>query len=334
MEDILNIKPNVVNPGVEGKFFLFYGEPSTRKTSVACLFPKSLLLATEVGYSLIPDVHAANIKSWPDFKDVVRQLKNADVQEAYKTIVIDTIGLLTDMCMKYTCDVKGIKELSEAPWGQGWAHFKKEFRTQINTIAQLGYGIVFIAHTDPKTKEDGTLKSAMPLMEKKPREAVIALVDFILYLQKEVADYNPDLVTVYAYSNLASNIETKTRARYLSPRFEFNFENLGKEVEQAIRKNAELTHTSVSGEGINLHKDSRMPFEELKADVLRIGAGLTFPGVDAEELSEAQIVTKNAAIEQLTTIMKGTRVSQATEHADYDKLLALREALIEVQENS
>jgi hypothetical protein len=325
--DLLNIKPNVVSKGVKGKYFLFYGEPSTRKTTVASMFPKSLLLATEIGYSLIPGVHAAPIKSWADFREVVRELKRPEVHEAYETIVIDTVGLLTDMCMKYVCDVGGVAELSEFPWGQGWTKFKKEFRTQLNTVAQLGYGIVLIAHSDvKKDNETGKIVSALPMMDKKPRESVIALVDFILYLNKEPKDGNPEEVTVYAYSKLA-DIETKTRARYLNPRFEFDFINLEKEVVKAIEiLEKELGSAVVTEEVVNHYAEKEsLSFDLLKEQVLALGQELTSETADAEK--------KTAATQEIVKIMKNTRVSQATQ-VDYDKLAALKEALIDIKEGA
>lgn len=319
--DLLSIKPNIVSKGVAGKYFLFYGEPSTRKTSVAAMFPKALLLATEIGYSFIPNVHAAPIKSWADFRDVVRQLKTPEVHEAYETIVIDTVGLLTDMCMKYICDINGVSELSEIMWGQGWAKFKKEFRTQLNTIAQLGYGIVLIAHSDAKKdSETGNITAALPMMDKKPREAVIALVDFILYLSKERADYDPNQITVYAYTQLDSAIETKTRARNMSPRFEFTFENLEREVTKAVEA---LDVSVITDKVINLHAiEDKIPFEQLREEVLSM-AGSLINHTDGD--------IQNMAKNQIVTIMKGVRVSEATSN-HYEQLAALREALIEIQE--
>lgn len=331
--DLLNIKPNVVSKSVAGKYFLFYGEPSTRKTSVAAMFPKPLLLATEIGYSLIPGVHAANIGSWVEFRDVVRQLKTPEVHAAYQTIVIDTVGLLTDMCMKFVCDKAGVQNLSDIKWGQGWTEFKKEFRTQLNTIAQLGYGIVLIAHSDTKKdNETGQITSALPMMDKKPRESVMALVDFMFYLQKEPSDNNKDLITVYAYSKLAT-IETKTRARHLNPRFEFNFENLQKEVVSAIEKAAaEAGLETVTEKVINHYASDGEPFEELKASTLKLAAELTFNGVDDATLTDAQREIKVEATNHILTIMKNVRVSLATA-ANYDQLATLKEALIELRDS-
>lgn len=326
--DLLSIQPNVVSKDVAGKYFLFYGDPSTRKTTVASHFPGALLLATEIGYSLIPGIHAVNIDSWSVFREVVRQLKRSEVKEKYQTIVIDTVGLLTDMAMRYICDVNGVKELSEMPWGSGWTSFKKEFRTQINTIAQLGYSIVFIAHSDTKRdNETGEIVSALPAMDKKPREAVIALVDFIMFLQKEPKDNNPEEITVYAYTQLPSTIESKTRARYLTPRFEFTFQNLEREIQHAIEVYEKEEGTEVADlvteKKINHHQTTRAAtFEQLKEEVL---------GVAKVLLTHSDPEVKGNATSIVSTIMKGIRISEANP-THYDQLQALKEALLDIQE--
>lgn len=322
--DLTNIQPNVVSKGVEGKFFLFYGDPSTRKTTVASKFPNSLLLATEIGYSLIPGVHAVNIDSWTTFRSIIRQLKTQEVKDIYKTIVIDTVGLLADMALKYICDINGVKELSEVPWGRGWGDFKKEFRTQVNYIAQLGYNIVFIAHSDTKRdQETGAITSAIPSIDKRPREAVIALVDFILFLQKEEREGRPGETTVYAYSQLPSIIETKTRARYLSPKFEFTFENLEQEVRAAVEKheNSEQNDNSLVTEDIVKHHTEIVPttsLEDLIDEVVELATKLF-----------ADETTAPSAQSSVASVMKGVRITEATEE-HYQQLLTLREALYDL----
>ena len=321
--NLLDIKPNVVSKGVEGKFFLFYGEPSTRKTTVATQFPKSLLLATEVGYSLIPNVHAVNITSWVVFREVLRELKRKEVMDVYNTIVIDTVGLLADMCQKYICDINGIKDLAELPWGKGWNDFKKEFRTQLNAIAQMGYAIVFIAHSEVKRDEkDNHIIAASPQLDKRPSEAVRALVDFTFFLLKEKKTENPDEVTVYAYSKLQSTIDTKSRARYLSERFEFNFENLQIEVAKAVQAYEDSQQGSTTDVVVNLHEEDKIPFETLKTAVMELATKLLATkerGIDTE------------AAGKIVDVMKDVRISQANE-SNYDQLEALQEVLLEISE--
>lgn len=320
MIDLLNITPNVVQTGLANKTFMFYGDPSTRKTTIASKFPKSLILATEIGYSLIPGVKAQPIKNWAEFINVIRELEREEVKEVYQTIVIDTVGLLTDMCSQYICQLNGIKELGELGYGKGWTLFKNEFRRRVNKIAQLGYGIVFISHAEVKRDDNGNIISALPQMEKRPRETVLALVDFILFLQKEAKDEDPSITTVYAYSDLPSKIETKTRARYLSKRFEFTYENLEKEVKIAVEKLTNDYGQDSISDNVTNFRETHDDFESLKEEIISI----------ASELIEKPVVGEKA--EQLiVNCMGGVPISEAPK-TYYDTFVSLKTALLELEE--
>lgn len=322
--DLLNLKPNVVSKGVEGKHFLFFGHPSTYKTTVACKFPDTLLLATEIGYSMIPGVLAYNISNWAQFRKVVRELKKPELKAKFKTIAIDTVGLLTDMCLQYICATNNVEELSQIPWGKGWTDYKREFRNQLNAIAQEGYGIVLIAHANAKTNEDGRIVSALPQMDKQTREAVVALVDFIFFLQKEPKSEGSNDTTVFAYSDLPSTIESKSRARYLSRRFEFTFENLESELIKAVEKFEQESEGSVTDKVINLYEEKekeKVPFETLKEETIALAKAL-ISREDAISAEAANAIQKS---------MQGIRLNDTTP-AHYKHLENLQELLIEIKE--
>lgn len=88
------------------------------KTSFAVQFPKSLLLATEVGYHALPGIKAIDIPSWSDLKKVVQQLKLPKAKELYETIIIDTYSIAVDLCEKYILAQNDVKSLGDLPWGE------------------------------------------------------------------------------------------------------------------------------------------------------------------------------------------------------------------------
>ena len=96
--DIFNIEPNKISRDLKGKFVLIYGEAKSGKTSFSSLFPKPLLCAFERGYNALPGVKVVDINRWTDFKKVCSQLKKPEAHDIYETIVIDTVGIATDMC--------------------------------------------------------------------------------------------------------------------------------------------------------------------------------------------------------------------------------------------
>lgn len=232
--DLLNLQPHQVTNGTLGKHFLFYGRPSTRKTTVASNFPKALLLAAEEGYSFIPGVKAQSIKSWYDVRRAVDQLKRPEVREVYDTVALDTTDLIAAMCKKYILNKHGVETLSDVGWGRGWTDYREELTDVFNTIAQHGYGIVFLSH-DKTTEDDesGQLTSAKPSIDNTTLQIVNALVDFIFFLNPE--EDNEGNSSVFAYSSPNPSIVTKTRLRTLKGRIEFNYENIDAAIRKAMK---------------------------------------------------------------------------------------------------
>lgn len=315
---MIQIKRNKVTRGVEGKDFLFYGEPSTRKTSVAAQFPGALIAAAEIGYKLIPDAAVADIPDWRSFLELIKELKTPEMKSQFKTIVIDTVDILQDMCQQYVCNINGIKALGDAGFGKGWTEYKNQFNRAIDTIKQNGYSIVFIAHCDIKKGEDGLIKSIGPIMDKQPKKKVEAATDIILYLQKEVVN---EKETVMAYSYLPDNIMTKSRVAGLAPKFEFTYENLNNEINKAL-------------DGYSEHYGKDIEIGKAESAEDKSGDDLDFETIKQQTID---LVLKNTsegaseALQQQTTelvmnAMNGTPLSQAPE--SYKQvLLDLQQAL-------
>lgn len=244
--NICDVQPNKINSNMKSKFFFFYGEQGTWKTTVASQFPKALLAGFEIGYQFIEGIRAVPMTSWSDMKELARQLKSPQAKAMYDTIIFDTISNAYQMCYKYVCGQLGVNDPGEVPFGKGWRSIKEEFSI-IKEISRLGYGLVFIAHakeseiTDAKTKET-TIKIKSDL-DSTPSAMIDDLCDFVFYVRKEVEE---DGITenVYAYSSLP-NASTKRRLRAFPQRFLFSYENICKGIEDAIGENASTENIRV-----------------------------------------------------------------------------------------
>lgn len=116
--DILSIQPSVISRDLRGKYVLLYGKPKSGKTTAACAFPNSLLVAFERGYNAIGGVRAVDITKWADWKMVLRQLEKPEAQKMYETIIIDTISIAWDYCEQYICAQNGVQKINDIPWGK------------------------------------------------------------------------------------------------------------------------------------------------------------------------------------------------------------------------
>ena len=151
--DILSLKPTTISRDLKGKFVCIYSLPKVGKTSMACQFPKNLLLGFEHGWNAIAGAMAVDITKWADYKQVLRQLEQPAAREMYDTITIDTVGLAWQMCEDFVCAQNGVQKISDIPWGGGYTACKKEFENCLRKITQLGYGLVVIAHVERRIEK-------------------------------------------------------------------------------------------------------------------------------------------------------------------------------------
>lgn len=304
-----DVKPNIVTSDPVSKIWLFYGEMGTRKTSVACAFPNHLLIAYDIGYKFINGANALPVQNWNDFKSVIKQLDLPQNKNRFSTIIIDTIGKCYQSCYKYMCQQMGVSDPGEVgKYGIGWRKIKDEFETTIYSIAQKGYGVILLAHADEIEKEDSATKQKYIQTkidtDRRPEIIIKQMADFVFYLHKET---NPDTntPTVYAYTNLVQ-IDTKTRSRYFSPKFEFTYENLCKELDAAVAKQYEEEHLTRPNDykEENPYLKESINFNELKTKTISLAQNLLGSN-NKFAASDATVLISN--------MFKGVPISQVEE---------------------
>lgn len=303
-----DVKPNVVTADPVSKIWLFYGDMGTRKTSVACSFPNHLLIAYDIGYKFINGANALPVQNWTDFKAVLKQLDMPKNKERFSTVVIDTAGKAYQACYQYMCNQMGVSDPQEAGrYGIGWKKIRNEFETAIYSIAQKGYGVILLAHSDEVEKEDPTTKQKYIQTkmdtDRRPEIVIKQLADFVFYLRKETKEGTQNEPTVYAYTNLVQ-IDTKSRSRYFSPKFEFTYENLCEELEKAVDAQYRAENYTRPTDYVekNPYVREEVSFAELKAKVIELAQQL---------ISDARSVADTTAL--LTNMFKGEPVSQVEE---------------------
>ena len=310
MIDLKELTPNIIDPSLRGKIFWFYGEPSTRKTSVASKFPNALLVATERGYKFINGVIAADINSWNDMRQIYRQLKDDEIKAKFKTIVFDRADTLYDYCKEYICKTNGISDLGELAYSQGYTKARKEFNSIIKGIEGLGYGMVFITHDkvdmEKVTKQD---------LENNAAKVLRGYADFIFLLRKENIN---DRDTVVAYSQILG-ADSKSRPRYFAPQFEFTFDNLQEELKKSIDKQIEMEGIEVKVQ--ETKRTEARDFETLRDDVIRLYS--EFAAKEHSALPDIQAV--------IQTQMQGVPVSKANE-SFYDQLLTIETYILGIED--
>ena len=94
-----------------------------------------MIIFVEKGYNALPGVIAQDVTTWGEMKQVLKQLDKPEVKDLFKTIIIDTVDIASQLCEKYVCNQLGIENIGDGGWGvNGWSKVKKEWETTFRNI--------------------------------------------------------------------------------------------------------------------------------------------------------------------------------------------------------
>lgn len=240
--DLKALTPHKVSRDLSGYITYVYGPPKAGKTTLGSQMPKPLILAFERGYNALPGVYAQDITSWAELKQVVRQLKDTELQEQFSTIVIDTVDIAATLCDKYVCNQNDVDAIGAIPYGQGWGLLKKEFEEPFRTITQLGYAVYFISHAKERTitRKDGSEFSKMGPSVSATYNAIIEnMADIYGYLHPVTENGQTKVVIDLRAPD--DTISSGGRFKYIVPQIDCSYDNLVKALNDAIDKEAQLT---------------------------------------------------------------------------------------------
>lgn len=281
MIDILNIEPNKVSKNIGTYTYLIYSKPKVGKTTLACQFPKNLLIAAEKGYKAIPGAMAAPINSWGEFLNIVGQLVKLATQRdraeqkgetfnmPYETITIDVVDILYAYCTNYILQREGVDQVKDIPYGQGFGMIEKEFDAQLQKIVSNGYGLILISHSQEiSPEEEGGIVKITPTMEKRCKKICTRLVDVFAGLVKLVDEEGKEHRIIVTQD--CPQIEAGTRFKYLAPQIPLNFNSLKSAIEEAIKKEEEESSNPelFTDEKLNYYKiEKNEDFEDVKKQI-------------------------------------------------------------------
>lgn len=237
--NLLAIEPHKVSRDLSGYITYIYGAAKVGKTTLCSHFPKSLILAFEVGYNALPGVMVQDITRWSEFKEVIRELRKPEVKEAYSTIIIDTIDVAGSLCEKYVCNQLGIDNMGDGGWStNSWSRYKKELEDCFRTITQLGYALVCISHDQDKTfkRKDGTeYNQIVPTAQKSLNNIVRDMADLYLYATIDEQTKQRKLII----RSLDGTVDCGSRFKHIVNEIPLDYNALVEALNDAISKEAE-----------------------------------------------------------------------------------------------
>ena len=272
MIDLLSLEPQRISRDLKGKYILLYGLPGVGKTSLASEFKNVLIAGFEMGTNALNNVYVQPIKTWKDWRDMVKQLCTKDaLKDKFDSIAIDTADFAWDLCIKWICSQNGVEKLGDIPWGGGYDLAKKEYTQTFRDLTYSGYGLVFISHSTEKTYknekgEDYT--QIVPALPNRPFDIVNKMVDIIAYI-REIPVEIGDKVENKRYMFLRGDQRflAKSRFKYIKPRIELSYQGLVDAIFEAIDEEVAHTGGTASNEENPYTKQN---FEEIMEDAKQL----------------------------------------------------------------
>jgi len=180
---------------------IIYGIPKIGKTTFASSMPDSAFILTEDGAKHVK-IRGWKIDNWTQFLNVLVNLEQNIRTCPFKSIIIDTVDNLSDMCADFVCKKYGVGDLLDVPYGKAFASYTREFKKQINRILKLGLSLTCISHAEDKDVnvnsvispyahfeadiKTGMVHMTVPTMEKRSRKFLLGLADIIMYMELDV----------------------------------------------------------------------------------------------------------------------------------------------------
>lgn len=158
----------------------------------------------------------------------------------YNSITFDTVGISWGLCEKYICNRESVDDLSEIPWGRGYAMCVKEFEESIRKITLLGYGIIFISHSEEKPIKSGSDETVIrPAIPRRCYEIVNRVVDIIGYINIDYLEDGTSVRTLYTRST--PDIVAGSRFKYMKNKIPFGYNELVNALADAIEQEGKST---------------------------------------------------------------------------------------------
>lgn len=234
--DLLNLEPTTITRDLSNKYILLAAPMKYGKTTFCTNIPGALILSMEPGLNAHAGVYAQKVLSWSDMKLILRELKKPEVMAKFKTICFDTIEILAQLCQDFICQRAGVQTLAEVPYGKLYKEYEIEFSRTIRAVANLGYGCVFVCHTEvkelPTEQENITIERLQPKLDKRAFDIINGLVDIIGVGVMEF-DENGNQRRVL-YTQETPTVRAGNRFTYFPPKIDFSYKAVLDHLSEAI----------------------------------------------------------------------------------------------------
>ena len=163
---------------------LIFGTKKIGKSTLASMFPKTLMLMFEPGGKGLT-AFKRPVRSWQEARQYLKLIKK---DTTFDNVAIDTVDVAYKQCDKFVCQKMGIDHPSEADWGKGWSGVRDEFEWWTRELMASGKGVMFISHSVEKEirkRNQQNYHRIQPTMANIGRDVIESMVDIWCYYDYE-----------------------------------------------------------------------------------------------------------------------------------------------------
>ena len=337
MFDLLNLEPNKVSKDLSSYTNMVYGNPKAGKSSLAYgLFKQQgLFLGFEDGTRTLSGAMAIPVNSWEDLTrdkkvevngekvkkpSINKQLKNPQVKEKFKVLIIDTADLMYDLAIKQICENEGVDDILDIPFGKGLKMADDLFKEQLLEWERMGYRLFFISHSEDKklTMKDHKgiereITKFTPSVNKRAFKIISKMVDNIFFAYVKVKEDGTEERVVFTRE---TNVYyAGSRFHHLPSELPLDAVEIEKAISEAIEKE-DLTMDEKSVSNSIVSEGTFETFDDIKNNVVELVKSKFKPSDNMAIVSEVTV----------KHLGEGATIGGATE-SDVDGLDAIFEEL-------
>lgn len=151
---------------LEDYTILICGEKNSGKTSFAAQAPNHFIFEFEPGNAK----HLSCVyEDCPDLKTFERWLKEAENDGQPRTLIVDEVQKLYELCLEKLLKESGVDDPQELGWAKGWKRIAAYFNRYITRLQAIPGGNIYTAHSEykeVKTRGGGKVEIIAPRIGK------------------------------------------------------------------------------------------------------------------------------------------------------------------------
>ena len=159
---------------------LLHGPPGVGKTTFIGTSPEVLVLSAEGGLLSLKDraIDFYPINRFDDLTEAFKFLKLSDEGKAYKSVGLDSLTEIQQICMAAICEEEGI----EKPRIQDWGTLNLRMVKMIRSFRDMDINLIVSALSEDIEDEQNGILKTVPSVQGKLKSTLAGYFDEVLYM--------------------------------------------------------------------------------------------------------------------------------------------------------